>query len=118
MQCDNGARHRPNIRPGYSSATSSSRFPNGSRTWQRSHPSTEPSHDTSYPAHSRATIPDDFQQALDANPSAKAFFETLTGSTRYAFLYRLHNVKRADARARRIADYIERLSQHRTLHDR
>jgi uncharacterized protein YdeI (YjbR/CyaY-like superfamily) len=71
--------------------------------------------DAAYPAQSQATIPDDFQQALDANPSAKAFFETLTGATRYAFLYRLHNVKRPDARAKRIAGYIERLNAGRTL---
>ncbi len=70
-----------------------------------------------YPAQSQATVPDDFQQALDAHPEAKAFFETLTGSTRYAFLYRLHNVKRQDARATRIADYVERLSHGRTLFD-
>jgi uncharacterized protein YdeI (YjbR/CyaY-like superfamily) len=71
--------------------------------------------DAAYPAQSQATIPDDFQLALDANPSAKAFFETLTGATRYAFLYRLHNVKRPDARAKRIAGYIERLKAGRTL---
>ena len=68
-----------------------------------------------YAPQSQATIPDDFQAALDANPQAKAFFATLTGSTRYAFLYRLHNVKRPDARAKRIADYIERLGAGRTL---
>lgn len=71
--------------------------------------------DAAYPAQSKATIPNDFQLALDANPSAKAFFETLTGATRYAFLYRLHNVKGPDARAKRIAGYIERLKAGRTL---
>jgi uncharacterized protein YdeI (YjbR/CyaY-like superfamily) len=73
--------------------------------------------EAAYPAQSQATVPDDFQRALDADPDARAFFETLTGSTRYAFLYRLHNVKREDARARRIADYIERLGQGHTLLD-
>jgi uncharacterized protein YdeI (YjbR/CyaY-like superfamily) len=71
--------------------------------------------DAAYPGQSQATTPDDFQQALDANPSANAFFETLTGATRYAFLYRLHNVKRPEARAKRIAGYIERLNAGRTL---
>jgi len=71
--------------------------------------------DAAYPAQSQATVPDDFQRALDANPPAKAFFETLTGSTRYAFLFRLHNVKRAATRAKRIAAYIELLSEGRTL---
>ncbi len=73
--------------------------------------------EAAYPAQSQATVPDDFQRALDGNPGAKAFFETLTGSTRYAFLYRLHNVTREDSRAKRIADYIERLSARKTLLD-
>jgi uncharacterized protein YdeI (YjbR/CyaY-like superfamily) len=71
--------------------------------------------DAAYPAASEATVPPDLQRALDENPDAGAFFATLTGSTRYAFLYRLHNVSRPDARSRRIADYIERLAAERTL---
>jgi uncharacterized protein YdeI (YjbR/CyaY-like superfamily) len=73
--------------------------------------------DDAYAPASTITVPEDFQQALDANPKAKAFFATLTGSPRYAFLYRLHHVKAPDKRAQRIADYIERLSQGRTLED-
>jgi uncharacterized protein YdeI (YjbR/CyaY-like superfamily) len=73
--------------------------------------------EAAYPAQSQATVPDDFRAALDASPKAKAFFETLTGSTRYAFLFRLHNVKTAEGRKRRIAGYIERLEQGRTLFD-
>jgi uncharacterized protein YdeI (YjbR/CyaY-like superfamily) len=73
--------------------------------------------EAAYPAQSQATVPLDFQQALDANPKAKEFFETLTGSTRYAFLFRLHNVKREETRQRRIANYIERLNEGRTLFD-
>jgi uncharacterized protein YdeI (YjbR/CyaY-like superfamily) len=73
--------------------------------------------DAAYPAQSQAAVPDDLQAALDANPRAKRFFETLTGSTRYAFLYRLHNVRAPEARAKRIADYVERLSAGRTLQD-
>jgi uncharacterized protein YdeI (YjbR/CyaY-like superfamily) len=68
-----------------------------------------------YPAQSQAAVPDDLQAALDAHPDAKAFFATLTGSRRYAFLYRLHHVKRPDRRQQRIAHYIELLSQRRTL---
>ncbi len=68
-----------------------------------------------YPAASEATVPEDMRRALDAHPEARAFFETLTGATRYAFLYRLHNVAGPQARAKRIADYVQRLSQRRTL---
>jgi uncharacterized protein YdeI (YjbR/CyaY-like superfamily) len=73
--------------------------------------------DAAYPAQSQATVPPDFQQALDANPKANEFFKTLTGSTRYAFLYRLHHVRAPERRAKRIAEYIERLSAERTLQD-
>jgi uncharacterized protein YdeI (YjbR/CyaY-like superfamily) len=73
--------------------------------------------EAAYPAQSSATIPQDFQEALDNEPRAKAFFETLTGTRRYAFLYRLHQVTKPDARAKRIADYIALLGDGKTLHD-
>jgi uncharacterized protein YdeI (YjbR/CyaY-like superfamily) len=71
--------------------------------------------DAAYAPQSRATIPEDFQRALDANPKAAQFFATLRGQQRYAFLYRLHNVKTQTARDRRIANYIELLREGRTL---
>jgi uncharacterized protein YdeI (YjbR/CyaY-like superfamily) len=71
--------------------------------------------DAAYPAQSAATVPEDFQRALDEHPEAKAFFETLTGSTRYAFLYRLHQVTEPQARERRIEGYVERLAAGKTL---
>lgn len=71
--------------------------------------------DEAYPAQSKATVPEDFQAALDGHPEAREFFQTLTGSDRYAFLYRLHHVKDPRRRAKRIANYIDVLSQRRTL---
>jgi uncharacterized protein YdeI (YjbR/CyaY-like superfamily) len=71
--------------------------------------------DAAYPAQSAATVPRDFQEALDRHVEAKAFFETLTGSTRYAFLYRLHQVTEPQARERRIEGYVERLAAGKTL---
>jgi uncharacterized protein YdeI (YjbR/CyaY-like superfamily) len=68
-----------------------------------------------YPPQSRAQVPEDLRRALDEHPAAKRFFETLTGSARYAFLYRLHSVRKPDVRARRIERYIELLSDRRTL---
>lgn len=73
--------------------------------------------EAAYPAQSNATVPADFQRELDRNPQAGAFFATLKGQARYAFLYRLHNVTKPEARAKRIADYIELLSSGRTLQD-
>jgi uncharacterized protein YdeI (YjbR/CyaY-like superfamily) len=71
--------------------------------------------EAAYEPQSRATIPDDLQRALDAEPKAKAFFATVKGQKRYAFLYRLHNVKTQAARDRRIASYIELLREGKTL---
>jgi uncharacterized protein YdeI (YjbR/CyaY-like superfamily) len=71
--------------------------------------------DAAYEPQSRASIPADFQAALDAEPEARAFFATLKGQQRYAFLFRLHHVKTQKARDRRIAGYIELLREGRTL---
>jgi uncharacterized protein YdeI (YjbR/CyaY-like superfamily) len=62
------------------------------------------------------TVPDDLQQALDANPEAAAFFETLDGSNRYAVLYRIGDAKKAETRARRIEKFVAMLARHETLH--
>jgi uncharacterized protein YdeI (YjbR/CyaY-like superfamily) len=71
--------------------------------------------EAAYEPSSRAGVPDDLQRALDAEPAARDFFATLTGRRRYAFLYRLHHVTKPDARAKRIAGYIELLREGRTL---
>ncbi len=70
--------------------------------------------EAAYPSPSSATVPDDLQRALDANPEAKTFFETLTGSRRYAILYRIGEAKRPETRAKRIAAYLEMLAERRT----
>ena len=72
--------------------------------------------DAAYASASRAEIPPDLQAALDANPEAAAFFATLTGTNRYAVLYRIGTVKRAETRARKIADFVAMLERHETLH--
>lgn len=71
--------------------------------------------DAAYAPQAQASVPEDLQAALDANPKAADFFATLTGSRRYAFLYRLHHVRSPERRAQRIADYIELLNDRRTL---
>jgi len=72
--------------------------------------------DAAYASASKAEIPADLQQALDANPVAAAFFATLTGANRYAVLYRIGVVKRPETRARKIAEFVAMLERHETLH--
>jgi uncharacterized protein YdeI (YjbR/CyaY-like superfamily) len=69
-----------------------------------------------YEPQSTATVPPDLQAALDQNPRAKEFFETLRGANRYAILYRINDAKRPETRARRIAQYVQMCAERRTLH--
>jgi len=69
-----------------------------------------------YDSPATSMVPPDFQKALDAAPKAKAFFETLNKSNRYAMLYRLQNVKRAETRQAKIQTYITMLKAGKTLH--
>jgi uncharacterized protein YdeI (YjbR/CyaY-like superfamily) len=62
------------------------------------------------------TVPDDFRLALEGNPAAAEFFATVSSVNRYAILYRLTTVKRAETRARKIAQYIQMLAEHKTIH--
>jgi uncharacterized protein YdeI (YjbR/CyaY-like superfamily) len=74
--------------------------------------------DDAYAPQSRATVPEDLQEALDQRPQAREFFSTLRGSDRYSFLYRLHACKDPKRRAERIAMYVERLGEGKTLAQR
>lgn len=72
--------------------------------------------DAAYDSPSRATVPADFQKALDTNPQAKAFFEALDRANRYAVLFRIQTVKKAETRARRIEQFIARLERKEKIH--
>ena len=71
--------------------------------------------DEAYDSPAIATVPDDFQAALDAVPAAREFFESLGSTKRYAFLYRIADAKRPETRAKRIAEYVTLLRQGKTL---
>jgi uncharacterized protein YdeI (YjbR/CyaY-like superfamily) len=72
--------------------------------------------EAAYPSHRTATVPEDFQRALDERPPASEFFAGLGSVQRYAFLYRIDDAKRPETRARRIRDYVAMLAEGRTLH--
>jgi len=56
-------------------------------------------------------VPDDFAQALAAEPRAGATFALLTSQNRYAILHRIQDAKRPETRARRIAKFVEMLAR-------
>jgi uncharacterized protein YdeI (YjbR/CyaY-like superfamily) len=72
--------------------------------------------EAAYDSPGAATVPSDFQAALDANPRAAAFFKTLDGANRYAVLWRIQTVKKAETRARKIDQFIEMLAREEKIH--
>jgi uncharacterized protein YdeI (YjbR/CyaY-like superfamily) len=72
--------------------------------------------DLAYEGQAKMEVPEDFGAALRADARASAMFEVLTGANRYAVLYRIENAKRADTRAKRIAQFVDMLSRGETLH--
>lgn len=63
-----------------------------------------------------STVPEDLAAALDAEPSAKAFFATVSAANRYAVLWRVQTAARAETRARRIAQLVAMLARGETIH--
>jgi uncharacterized protein YdeI (YjbR/CyaY-like superfamily) len=72
--------------------------------------------DSAYASQKNISVPQDFQAALNENKKAKEFFATLNSVNRYAILFRIHQAKKAQTRAKRIQQFIEMLAKHETLH--
>ena len=49
-------------------------------------------------------------------PTAAKFFATLNSANRYAVLYRVHEAKKPETRARRIEKFIDMLNRHEKVH--
>lgn len=72
--------------------------------------------DAAYEGQSKSTVPDDLRAALDADPEASAFFETLSSVNRYAILYRVGDAKKPETRAARIAKFVTMCHNGETVH--
>ncbi len=72
--------------------------------------------DGAYAPASAAQVPPDLAAALKKSPKAAAFFTTLKGANRYAILYRIGAVKKAETRAKKIASFVEMLERGETVH--
>jgi uncharacterized protein YdeI (YjbR/CyaY-like superfamily) len=72
--------------------------------------------DAAYDSQRSAAVPGDLQAALDANPAAQAFFETLNSTNRYAILFRIQTAKKPETRARRIEQFIAMLARNEKLY--
>ena len=72
--------------------------------------------DAAYDSARTATVPPDLVAALAADPAAQEFFAQLSGQNRYAILFRLQTAKKAETRARRLAQFVIMLREGRTIH--
>jgi uncharacterized protein YdeI (YjbR/CyaY-like superfamily) len=72
--------------------------------------------EAAYDSPAGATIPEDFQAALDANPRAAGFYKTLNRANTYAILWRIQTVKKAETRARKIEQFIGMLERKEKIH--
>jgi uncharacterized protein YdeI (YjbR/CyaY-like superfamily) len=67
-----------------------------------------------YGGAANAVVPADLAAALAANPDAKAWFDVLTSTNRYAVVYPIEAVKRPETRVRKIAAAVERFARGET----
>jgi uncharacterized protein YdeI (YjbR/CyaY-like superfamily) len=73
--------------------------------------------DSAYAPASTAEVPGDLQKALNKNRKAAAFFATLNSRNRFAILYRIGAVKKAETRARKIVEFVAMLERGEKIHE-
>ncbi|SDB82640.1 Uncharacterized conserved protein YdeI, YjbR/CyaY-like superfamily, DUF1801 family [Raineyella antarctica] len=69
-----------------------------------------------YAGAATAEVPADLAAAIAAVPEAQAMFDVLTSTNRYAMVYRTISVRKAETRARRIAEYVAMLARHESIY--
>jgi len=72
--------------------------------------------DAAYDPQRTASVPEDLERELELDQRAREFFASLDSHNRYAVLHRIHDAKRPETRARRIATYVRMLSEHRKIY--
>jgi uncharacterized protein YdeI (YjbR/CyaY-like superfamily) len=72
--------------------------------------------DAAYAGAKSIEVPADLAEALAADPVALEFFGTLSGNNRYAILYRVHDAKKPETRAARIAKFVQMCHDGEVIH--
>jgi len=72
--------------------------------------------DSAYSGSAAMAIPQDFLDALETRPSAKAFFASLDRRNLYSIYYRLQTAKRPETRAKRMAQILAQLDRGERFH--
>ena len=65
-----------------------------------------------YAPPSEAEVPADLMAAIAAVPAAQEMFDVLGKTNRFALIYRLNAVKRAETRERKIGEFVAMLARH------
>jgi uncharacterized protein YdeI (YjbR/CyaY-like superfamily) len=71
---------------------------------------------SAYDSQRNMRMPADLRAALAKSVKARAFFKQLSAGNRYAILWRVHDAKRPETRAKRIASFVRMLQRHEKLH--
>ena len=69
-----------------------------------------------YAPPSEAQVPADLLAAIAADPAAQAMFDVLTSANRFALIHRLHALKRAQTRERKVGEFVAMLARHETIY--
>ena len=60
--------------------------------------------------------PDDLQAAIDSEPKAKVMLAKLSAQNRFALAFRVHNMKTAAGRKKKIETFVEMLKRGETIY--
>jgi uncharacterized protein YdeI (YjbR/CyaY-like superfamily) len=72
--------------------------------------------DRAYKSGKDMKTPDDLQAAINAEPKARAMLEKLSAQNRFALAFRIHNMKTATGRKKKIETFVEMLKRGETIY--
>lgn len=72
--------------------------------------------DRAYVGQAAVTESPEFLAALEANPAARAFYDTLNSTNRFAFYYRIQTARKPETRAARVESFIAMLERGEKFH--
>ena len=72
--------------------------------------------DRAYASGKEMRIPDDLQAAIDAEPQARKMLSTLNAQNRFALAFRVHHMKTAAGRQKKIEAFVDMLKRGETIY--
>jgi uncharacterized protein YdeI (YjbR/CyaY-like superfamily) len=72
--------------------------------------------DRAYKSGKDMKTPDDLQAAIEAEPKARAMLAKLNAQNRFALAFRIHNMKTAAGRKKKIENFVEMLKRGETIY--